>query len=71
MADETLDGYLEQAGCDMELRACVARLDRRGRASEALPRLSAHRMRLLEESHAACRRLDCIDHAIHLITCER
>lgn len=66
---ENVEKYLEQARCPQELCKQVARLAEDGRGAEALPALAEHRMALLAESRDCNQRLDCLDHAIHLITC--
>ena len=68
MAEETLNDYLERAGCTEEMRETVNRLARAGHACEALPLLAEQRLGLLEQSRKACARLDSIDTAIRIIT---
>lgn len=64
---ESLDAYLEQAGCPASLRGNLERLARDGRTAEALPQLAAFRLSLLANLREADQRLSCLDQAIHAI----
>lgn len=60
--EATLRRNLADAGCDAALTEECLRRYREGTLSEILPKLTAHRRRILSDVHAGQKQIDCLDY---------